>query len=89
MKALRFCRSDIAVCGAIAWAAGSLVLGQNQECYGACFSPEQALDGDIAALRIWSRVLSQVRMSDQGGVPSNASTIFRSTGAGLSACQPF
>ncbi len=43
------------------------MLGQNQECYGACFSPEQALDGDLAAVRIWSRVLPQVRA--QGGVP--------------------
>ena len=42
-----------------AW-AGSLVLGQNQECYGSCFSPSQALTGDIAALRIWSRALPQV-----------------------------
>ena len=40
---------------------GSLVLGQNQECYGSCFSPSQALSGDIAALRIWSRALPQVR----------------------------
>ncbi|BDA49076.1 probable Sushi, von Willebrand factor type A, EGF and pentraxin pentraxin domain-containing protein at C-terminar half [Coccomyxa sp. Obi] len=38
---------------------GSLVLGQNQECYGACFSPSEALTGDIAALRIWGRALSQ------------------------------
>ncbi len=36
------------------------MLGQNQECYGSCFSPSQALTGDIAALRIWSRALPQV-----------------------------
>ena len=51
------------LCG-MPWGPGSLVLGQNQECYGACFSPEQALDGDIAALRIWSRVLPQVAHAD-------------------------
>ena len=36
------------------------MLGQNQECYGSCFSPSQALTGDIAALRIWSHALPQV-----------------------------
>ena len=35
------------------------MLGQNQECYGACFSPSQALDGSMAAVRVWDRVLSQ------------------------------
>ncbi|KAK9844409.1 hypothetical protein WJX74_002134 [Apatococcus lobatus] len=39
--------------------AGALVLGQQQECYGGCFSPEWALDGDMANVRIWDRVLSQ------------------------------
>ena len=39
--------------------AGSLVLGQNQECYGACFSPSQSLDGSMAAVRVWDRVRSQ------------------------------
>ena len=39
--------------------AGSLVLGQNQECYGACFSPSQSLDGSMAVLRVWSRVRTQ------------------------------
>ncbi len=40
---------------------GSLVLGQNQECYGACFSPSESLSGDLAALRIWGRAKSKVR----------------------------
>ena len=35
------------------------MLGQNQECYGACFSPSQSLDGSMAAVRVWDRVLSQ------------------------------
>ena len=39
---------------------GSLVLGQNQECYGACFSPSESLSGDMAALRIWGRAKNQV-----------------------------
>lgn len=39
---------------------GSLVLGQNQECYGACFSPSESLSGDLAALRIWGRAKSKV-----------------------------
>ncbi|KAK9918751.1 hypothetical protein WJX75_006574 [Coccomyxa subellipsoidea] len=38
---------------------GSLVLGQNQECYGACFSPSESLSGDLAALRIWGRAKAQ------------------------------
>ncbi len=41
--------------------AGSLVLGQDQECYGGCFSPQYQLHGDMAVLRIWDRVLRQVR----------------------------
>lgn len=36
---------------------GSLVLGQNQECYGGCFSPAAAYDGYLAEVRIWSTVL--------------------------------
>ena len=39
---------------------GSLVLGQDQECYGGCFSPQRALSGEIADLRIWNRALGQV-----------------------------
>lgn len=38
---------------------GSLVLGQNQECYGGCFSPSSAFDGSLANVRIWNRVLSK------------------------------
>lgn len=41
--------------------AGSLVLGQNQECFGGCFSPEQSLAGDMANVRIWDRALPQVQ----------------------------
>ena len=37
------------------------MLGQNQECYGGCFSPTYSLDGQIADFRIWNRVLSQAR----------------------------
>lgn len=44
--------------------AGSLVLGQDQECYGGCFSPQRALSGEIADLRIWSRALGQVSLHD-------------------------
>lgn len=40
--------------------AGSLVLGQNQECYGACFSPSQSLDGTLAAVRVWNTVRTAV-----------------------------
>ena len=38
---------------------GSLVLGQLQECYGGCFSPQYALRGDMAQLRVWNRVLTK------------------------------
>ena len=40
--------------------AGSLVLGQNQDCYGGCFDPQRSLDGDLADVRIWNQVLPQV-----------------------------
>ena len=40
--------------------AGSIVLGQDQECYGGCFSPQRAFYGDVALVRIWNKVLSQV-----------------------------
>jgi len=36
---------------------GSLVLGQNQECFGGCFSPGTAYDGYLANLRVWNKVL--------------------------------
>lgn len=42
--------------------AGSLVLGQDQECFAGCFSPLYALDGAMADLRIWSSARSQVRI---------------------------
>ena len=37
---------------------GSLVLGQKQECHGGCFSPGKALDGQLAQVRVWDKVLS-------------------------------
>ena len=36
------------------------MLGQNQECYGACFSPSQSLDGTLAAVRVWNTVRTAV-----------------------------
>lgn len=39
--------------------AGSLVLGQDQDCPGGCFSPSNSYNGDLAVLRIWDRVLSE------------------------------
>jgi hypothetical protein len=35
-----------------------LLPAQDQDCPGGCFSPANAFDGDLAVLRIWSRVLS-------------------------------
>ena len=64
-----YARHDVIIESACLWLedvhsvqspAGSLALGQNQECYGGCFSPADALDGDLANLHVWSRVLSQV-----------------------------
>jgi len=43
---------------------GSLVLGQNQECYAGCFSPASAYDGSMANVRIWNRVLNQGEIRD-------------------------
>lgn len=43
---------------------GSLVLGQNQECYAGCFSPSSAFDGSLANVRIWSRVLSETEIKN-------------------------
>ncbi|WIA11894.1 hypothetical protein OEZ85_011978 [Tetradesmus obliquus] len=37
---------------------GSLVLGQDQDCPGGCFSPSNSYNGELAVLRIWDRVLS-------------------------------
>lgn len=42
---------------------GSLVIGQNQECYAGCFSPSSAFDGSMANVRIWNRVLSSEEIS--------------------------
>ncbi len=47
-------------CSCFAWCAGSLVLGQNQDCYGGCFDPQSSFDGDLADVRIWDQVLPQV-----------------------------
>ena len=30
-----------------------------QDCLGGCFSPQYALHGEVAQLRVWSRVLTQ------------------------------
>ena len=38
--------------------AGSLVLGQNQECFAGCFSPTNGFHGSIAELRVWDHVRS-------------------------------
>ncbi|GBF95915.1 hypothetical protein Rsub_08038, partial [Raphidocelis subcapitata] len=37
---------------------GSLVLGQDQDCLGGCFSPSNSFDGQMAVLRVWRRALS-------------------------------
>ncbi|DBA68967.1 TPA: hypothetical protein ACH3X2_013140 [Trebouxia sp. C0005] len=41
---------------------GSLVLGQNQDCYGGCFDPQTSFDGDLADVRMWDQVLPQERI---------------------------
>ena len=38
---------------------GSVVLGQDQDCLGGCFTPSNAFNGDMAVLRVWDRVRSQ------------------------------
>lgn len=43
---------------------GSLVLGQDQNCYGGCFNPQFSLNGDLADVRIWNKALTQVSMAD-------------------------
>lgn len=45
--------------GSLRGSTGSLVLGQDQDCLGSCFSNSNAFDGDMALLRVWNRVLSQ------------------------------
>jgi len=44
---------------------GSLVLGQNQECFAGCFSPSMAYHGSLAELRIWDRVQSSRDIKDK------------------------
>eukprot|EP00210_Caulerpa_lentillifera_P004747 g4531.t1 len=41
---------------------GSLVLGQNQECYGGCFSPSTSFNGSLANVRVWNRVLTNAEI---------------------------
>lgn len=36
------------------------MLGQNQDCYAGCFDPETSFSGDLADVRIWDEVLTQV-----------------------------
>lgn len=52
---------------------GSLVLGQNQECYGGCFAPSVAYDGYMANVRVWDRVLdsSEIRGNMFQKTPNN------------------
>ncbi|MEW5305376.1 MAG: hypothetical protein WDW36_007919 [Sanguina aurantia] len=40
-------------------ATGALVLGQDQDCLGGCFSPSNAFNGDMAVVRIWTRALPE------------------------------
>lgn len=51
--------------------AGALVLGQMQNCLGGCFSPGYALDGDMANVRVWDRVLSKVGANSAEAAASN------------------
>ena len=53
------------------WRAGSLALGQQQGCYGGCFSPQYAFSGELANVRIFDRVLSQVRCLPRRGAASS------------------
>lgn len=41
---------------------------QDQDCFGGCFSPSDAFFGDLAAVRIWRRVLGrdEVRVHTRG-----------------------
>ncbi|KAL6765981.1 concanavalin A-like lectin/glucanase domain-containing protein [Haematococcus lacustris] len=41
---------------------GSLVLGQDQDCYGGCFSPSDAFFGEMALVRIWTRTLTEAEV---------------------------
>jgi len=44
--------------------SGSLVLGQNQECFAGCFSPTNGYHGSIAELRVWDYVRSERDIKD-------------------------
>eukprot|EP00967_Tisochrysis_lutea_P016262 scaffold18320_cov17-Tisochrysis_lutea.AAC.3 len=39
------------------WTDNSSVLGQDQDCFGGCFSSSDAFKGDMAVVRVWRRVL--------------------------------
>jgi len=41
---------------------GGLMLGQEQDCLGGCFDPEQALDGRVDELAIYDRALSEAEI---------------------------
>ncbi|GLC46629.1 hypothetical protein PLESTM_001898600 [Pleodorina starrii] len=48
-------------------ATGSLVLGQDQDCMGGCFSPADAFNGQMAVVRVWDRALGQSDVSANMG----------------------
>lgn len=52
---------------------GSLVLGQNQECFGGCLSSNTGFDGKMANVRIWNRVVSGAEIQENmyTNTPSN------------------
>ena len=54
---------------------GSLVLGQDQNCYGGCFNPQSSLNGDLADVRIWNKALTQVSMAGQRMSAHTADTL--------------
>ncbi|CAD7701100.1 unnamed protein product [Ostreobium quekettii] len=43
---------------------GSLVIGQNQECMGGCFQTSKGFNGQLAALRIWNRILTTAQVKE-------------------------
>ncbi|KAG1674619.1 hypothetical protein FOA52_001868 [Chlamydomonas sp. UWO 241] len=45
--------------GSVRSAVGSLVLGQDQDCWGGCFRASHAFRGELAVVRVWDRVLSR------------------------------
>jgi len=67
---------------------GSLVLGQDQDCLGSCFSSSNAFDGSLAVLRIWGRALS----GDEARAPPHAHArrrprCYRSAAAIATVCR--